>query len=52
LQKSTEADKAEWQKRGVFGRYLGAESATKEITISVKQGRGTKQMANYRFGRS
>jgi hypothetical protein len=45
LAKKHEADRAEWQKRGVFGVISALNPATKEITISVHKADGTKPMA-------
>jgi hypothetical protein len=45
LAKKHEADKAEWQKRGVFGVISALNPATKEITISVHKTDGAKPIA-------
>jgi len=42
IAKKHEADKAEWQKRGVFGVISALNPATKEITISVHKAEGAK----------
>jgi hypothetical protein len=44
IAKKHEADKAEWQKRGVFGIVSALNPATKEITISLRSAEGTKPM--------
>ena len=48
LAKKHEADKAEWQKRGVFGVISALNPATREITISVHKADGAKPHGHYR----
>ena len=44
IAKKHEADKAEWQKRGVFGIISALNPATKEITITIRSAEGTKPL--------
>jgi hypothetical protein len=44
IAKKHEADKAEWQKRGVFGIISALNPAAKEITISIRSAEGVKPL--------